>query len=294
MKRLLIIDFNAVLHRCRNAMLRGGKQFTTSDGISVTGVFPFLNNLFAAIKEVEPTHVVCTYDAGGNKRKSESTTYKADRKPLSDDFKTEMSILLDEALYILGIEVVGIQGYEADDLIHTISHVANYGMDRMDEVVIWTCDQDLLQCVNERTKVLLFNSAKKQFLMDVDGVVEKWGCYPQEIGLVKALMGDGSDNIAGVPGIGRKTAIKILEEAQYVLDSALDHPKLKGYDEMVKDNLHLVTLRRCWELAGAIDFADYELGKGHAGNYGEFLDRYEFKQLQKRIGSTISLMKLGA
>ena len=294
MKRLLIIDFNAVLHRCRSAMLRSGREFTTSDGISVTGVFPFLNNLFAAITTIEPTHVVCTYDAGGNKRKSESTTYKANRTGVSDDFKTEMSILLDEALYVLGIEVVGIKGYEADDLIHTINHVANFGMDRMDEVVIWTCDQDLLQCVNDTTSVYLFNSAKKQMLMGPQEVYDKWGCWPDQIGLVKALAGDGSDNIAGVPRVGVKTAIKILEEADWRLDATFDNPKLKGYDELIKDNLHLVTLRSCWELAGVIDFKDYELGHGQAGSYGEFLHRYEFSQLQKRMGKHIKLMRLGA
>ena len=292
MKRLLIVDFYALFHRARAAMKSTGRSFSTSDGIPVTGVFPFINNLLSAIKQVEPTHVVVCYDAGGNQRKTDSSTYKANRTGPSDDFKTEASILLDEALYILGIECVGVKGYEADDIIHTISHVANYGMDRMDEVIIWTCDNDLLQCVTDVTKVLLFNSAKKQVLMGPDEVFEKWGCWPDQLGLVKALMGDGSDNIDGVPGVGRKTAVKILEEAQYSLDIALDHKKLKGHDELVKDNLHLVTLRRCWEIAGAIDFSDWELGKGFAGSYAEQIGRYEFTQLTKRLGSTIELMKL--
>ena len=269
-----------------------GRSFSTSDGIPVTGVFPFLNNLFACIKQYEPTHVVIANDAGGNKRKQESSTYKATRKRNSDDFYTEADILRNELLDALGLEVVGMQGYEADDIIHTISHVANYGMDRMDEVIIWTCDNDLLQCVTDTTKVLLFNTAKKQVLMGADEVYEKWGCWPDQLGMVKALMGDGSDDIAGVPGVGRKTAVKILEEAQYCLDIALDHKKLKGHDELVKDNLHLVTLRRCWEMAGVIDFSDWELGKGYAGSYAELIGRYEFTQLTKRLRSTIELMKL--
>ena len=294
MKRLLVIDFHACFHRARSAMLSTGRSFSTSDGIPVTGVFPFINNLLAAVKQVEPTHVVVCYDAGGNQRKTDSSTYKANRSGPSDDFKTEASILLDEALYILGIECVGVKGYEADDIIHTISHVANYGMDRMDEVIIWTCDQDLLQCVTETTKVLLFNSAKKQVMMGPDEVFAKWGCWPDQIDLVKAIAGDASDNIIGVPRVGIKTAVKMLNEAEWSLPTVLDNPKLKGYDEVIKDNLHLVTLRQCWEVAGAINFSDWEIGKGHAGNYGEFLHRYEFTSLMKRMSSTVKLMKLGA
>ena len=294
MKRLLIVDFLALFHRSRAAMRCTGKSFSTSDGVPVTGVFPFVNNLLACIKQYEPTHVVICNDAGGNKRKTDSSTYKANRPKQSDDFFTEANILRDEILDALGLEVVGMRGYEADDIIHTIAHVADYGLDRMDEVIIWTCDQDLLQCVTERVKVLLFNTAKKQVLMGVDEVVEKWGCYPQEIGMVKAIAGDASDNIIGAKGVGIKTAVKILEESQFVLDGALDHPKLKGYDEIIKDNLHLVTLRKAWEIAGAIDFSDWELGKGHAGSYAELLVRYEFKTLQKRLGSTVELLRMQA
>ncbi len=292
MKRLLIVDFNALLHRSRNAMMRTGRDFRTSDGIPTTGVFSLINNLLSCIKLMEPTHVVVTYDAGGNTRKSESSTYKANRSGPSDDFKTEMSILLDEGLYSLGIECIGLRGYEADDLIYTIAHVAQFGMDRMDETIIWTCDQDLLQCVTEKVNVLLFNSAKKQQMMGVNDVIEKWGCEPGDILLVKAIAGDGSDNIAGVPGIGIKTAVKILSEYGWDLNAALDHKKLKGHEELIKENVNLVTLRRCWEVAGTINFEDWKLGKGIAGNYGEFLERYEFTQLKKRLGSTIELMQL--
>jgi len=292
MKRLLIIDFFAVFHRGRAAMKRTGKSFSTSSGAPVTGVFPFINNLLSTVKLVEPTHVVVCYDAGGNKRKQDSDTYKANRAPVSDDFKTEAAIVLDEALYSLGVEVVGMRGYEADDIIHTIHHASNFGMSQMDETIIWTCDQDLLQCVTERTKVLLFNSAKKQVLMGVDDVIEKWGCYPDDIKFVKAISGDASDNIHGVPRVGPKTALKILNDAQWLMEIVFDHPKLKGYDQQIKDNLELVTLRRVYEIEGVINFDDYELGKGMASDYSKFLSKYELTSLQKRLGKTTELMML--
>lgn len=292
MKRLLIVDFYALFHRGRSAMKRTGRDFTTSAGIPVTGVFPFINNLLAAIKQVEPTHVVVCYDAGGNQRKSDNTEYKANRTGVSDNFKVEAGILLNEGINAMGLEVVGLRGYEADDIIYTIHHAANYGMDRMDEVIVWTCDQDLLQMVTDRTKVLLFNTAKKQVLMGTEEVVEKWGCLPEQIALVKAIAGDSSDNIKGVPRVGMKTAVKMLNEAEWSLDAVLDNPKLRGFDELIKDNLHLVTLRRSWEITGVIDFEDYKLGKGLTSVYGDFLASYEFTSLQKRLKSTMQLLQL--
>lgn len=294
MKRLLIVDFMALFHRSRAAMKSTGKSFSTSDGVPVTGVFPFLNNLLSCIKQYEPTHVVIANDAGGGARKAESSTYKANRSKRSEDFYTEANILRNELLDSLGLEVVGMQGYEADDIIHTINHVANYGSERMDEVIIWTCDQDLLQCVTEKTKVLLFNSAKKQTLMGPDEVFEKWGCWPDGVGLVKAIAGDSSDNIKGVPGVGIKTAVKLLNDAQWLLDIIYELPKYAEYADLIKENLELVNLRSIHAVSGAIDWEDWRLGKGHAGSYGDLLERYEFKSLIKRLGSTIKLMKLQA
>ena len=142
------------------------------------------------------------YDAGGNARKSESDEYKANRAPLSSDFIAENRILLNEALYALGIESIGLRGYEADDIIHTMSHIAQFGSERFDEVIIATVDQDLLQCVTEKTKVLLWNSAKKNAMMDGAAVMDKWSVEPDDIRFIKALSGDASDNIKGIKGVG--------------------------------------------------------------------------------------------
>lgn len=292
MKRLLIVDFNAVLHRVRNALLRGGNRFTTSDGTPVTGVFSFINNITAVVRTVDPTHVVIAYDAGSNTRKKESTTYKANRPALSDDFKIEMGILLDEALYAMGLEPVGLRGHEADDIIYTFAHVSNFGSERMDEVVILTCDHDLLQCVNERTKVLLFNSAKKQVLMGVDEVLERWGCYPDDIRFIKAISGDSSDNISGVKGVGPKTALKIMEESQWMLDVAFKHKKLQGHEDEIKDNLELVTLRNIIGEIGPITWSDFELGLGLESDMAAFVEKYEFTSLQKRLKSIVKTLDL--
>lgn len=295
MSRLLLIDHHALLHRARNALKRTGRDFCTTDGTPTGGVLGYLNCLLSIIKSVEPTHVVVCYDAGGNARKQENADYKANRGDGPDaGFMCENRILLNEALYALGIESVGLRGYEADDLLYTLSHVAQFGKfeDRFDEVVIATVDQDLLQCVTEKCKVLLWNSAKKQQMMDVDGVVEKWGCYPGDIRYIKALAGDGSDNIAGIKGVGKKTALKIFYEAQGLAEVIADHKKVHEFRDQFFDNLKLVNLRLCTETLGDLDWTDHTLGKGLLADWEQFLFKYELNSLAKRIGKTAEMMQM--
>jgi len=291
MKRLLIVDFYAMFHRGRSAMTRTGRTFTNSEGVPTTGVFPFLNNILSVIQQIQPTHVVCCYDAGGNKRKEENADYKANRKGSDDNFRIEADILLNEALYALGIECVGVRGYEADDCIWTLTHQAQFGIHRFDEVVVFTCDQDLLQCVTSVTKVLLFSSAKKIKLMGREEVEEKWGCGPEGISWLKALSGDDSDNIKGIKGIGPKGALKICEESGWDPEVILGHPKVVRHAECVSTNLDLVHLRRVTEL-GFVDFEDYKLGKGRRVDYEQLLSKYEMSQLAKRVARTTELMEL--
>lgn len=292
MKKLLLIDHNALLHRSRSALLRTGRKYTTSEGIPTTGVFGYLNCLLSIIKEQDPSHVLVCFDAGGNTRKTEDTEYKANRKPLEPDFICENRILLNEALYSLGIESVGVKGYEADDLLATYASAAQFGTEQFDEIVIATVDQDLLQCVTSKVKVLLANSAKKQVLMGIDEVVEKWQCYPEDITLVKAISGDASDNIKGVKGIGKKTAVKICHDAQWLPEIIYEHPKLKDHVEQIENNLNLVQLRNCKDVVGPISWDYHKLGLGMLKDWEQFLADYELNSLAKRVGKTAELMRL--
>ena len=259
-------------------MLRSGRDFTTSDGIPTTGVFSFVNCLLSVIKDTNPTHVVICYDAGGNQRKKDDDEYKANRTQKDPRFMCEAQILLNEGLYALGIESVGVKGYEADDCIYTMADQAEFGQDTFEDVIIWTCDHDLLQCVTSVVKVLMFSSAKKQTLMGVKEVIETWNCTPKQIALVKALSGDASDNIKGVKGIGKKTAVKILEEAKWMLNKAVEHKKLRGHIPQIQSNLELVQLREVFDL-GYIPFDDYALGRGIKQDYISWLEKYEFNHL---------------
>lgn len=285
MNKLLIVDFYSLFHRARNAMLRSGREFTTTDGVPTTGVFSFVNCLLAIIKDVKPSHIVVAYDAGGNQRKQDDSEYKANRGPKDSKFSCEAQILLNEGLYALGIESVGVRGYEADDCIFTLAHQAEFGTDRFEDIVIWTCDHDLLQCVTSRVSVLMFSSAKKQTLMGVKEVLESWNCTPKQIALVKALSGDASDNIKGVKGIGKKTAVKILQDADWALNKVAEHKKIKDHIKQVQENLGLVQLRRVEDL-DCIDLEDFALGRGLKADYVDWLEKYEFTQLLKRADKT--------
>lgn len=292
MRRLLLIDHNALLHRSRNALLRTGRKWTTSTGIPTTGVFSYLNCLLSIIDQHSPTHVVVCFDAGGNQRKQEDDSYKANRKPLESDFIAENRILLNEALYALGIESIGFKGFEADDILYTLSHVAQFGSERFDEIIIATVDQDLLQCVTGRTKVLLWNSAKKQQLMDVNGVIEKWGCEPDDIRYIKALSGDASDNIKGIKGVGPKTALKIFVEAGGRVEEIMENKKVVDHKQQFLDNLFLVTLRNCIGEIGPFSWEDHALGQGMLNDWELFLSEYELNGLAKRVAKTAEIMKL--
>ena len=289
MRRLLLIDHCALLHRCRNALLRTGRKYTTSTGVPTTGVFSYLSALLSIIDKTACTHVVVCYDAGGNSRKVESDTYKANRKPLDPEFVSENRTLLNEALYALGIESIGMRGFEADDIIHTLSCL---GQKEFDEIIIATVDQDLLQCVTETTKVLLWNSAKKQVMMDGAAVMEKWRVEPDDIRFIKALSGDASDNIKGIKGIGSKTATKIFYEAQGLTEFIIENAKVFPHREQFLDNLNLVTLKYMKDELGPIDWNDYKIGLGLLRDWEQFLSEYELNGLAKRVAKTAELMKL--
>ncbi len=289
MKKLLLVDHLALLHRCRNALLRTGRKYTTSTGVPTTGVFSYLQALLSIIDKTKPSHVVVCFDAGSNARKEQNTEYKANRKPLESDFIAENRILLNEGLYALGVESIGMRGFEADDIIHTLSCL---GQKDFDEIIVATVDQDLLQCVTETTKVLLWNSSKKQMMMDGAAVMDKWRVEPDDIRFIKALSGDSSDNIKGIKGVGPKTATKIFYEAQGLIELIIENAKVFPHREQFLDNLSLVTLKYMADELGPIEWSDYKLGLGMVRDWEQFLCEYELNGLAKRVGKTTEMMKL--
>ena len=248
MKRLLICDSNALFHRSRSALTRAMGEMSTSYGAPTTGTYGFLNALFSIVEQYDFDCVIPVYDAGGNWRKKEDDDYKANREGGSVAHYADMNLLIEEVLPGLGFTPVGVKGYEADDVIATISRRAL----AYREIFILTCDKDLLQLVNNKVKVILFSSSKKIQVVDIDGVKEIFGVYPSDVKYFKALAGDSSDNIAGIKGIGPKTAVKIIEECTPALEDEVGdftgadricmHPKVRENAGTFLANLRLVTL----------------------------------------------------
>ena len=289
MKDLLLIDTNAVFHRSRSALTRTMGEMVTSAGIPVTGTFGTLNTIFSIIEKGDYDSVIPCYDAGGNFRKKLDEEYKGNREKSSMEHYADMSLLVQDVLPTLGFTPVGVKGWEADDIIATISR----NSPAYREIHILTVDADLLQLVGNRVKVILFNSAKKVKTYGIEEVVEKFGVFPAEVKYFKALAGDSSDNVAGIKGIGPKTAVKIIEESRpneinpefTGADKICLHPKVAPNAATFLGNLRLVTLEN--DVPDLQWFASSSPIPVHVEALFEGL---EFKSMLKRKGKILQTL----
>lgn len=210
MKKLVLIDGNALLYRAFHAY----PPFTTPKGELVGAVYGFTTLLLSVIEKLSPTHVIVAWDVKGPTfRKKEFESYKAHRAPMDETLVDQIG-RTKEVVEALNIPQFGIEGYEADDIIGTLSKVTID--DKEDEqIIIVTGDRDALQLV-EGKKVVVYlpiqNKYSQSVVFDEDKVVETYGMNPKQIIDLKGLMGDASDNIPGVKGIGKVTATKLIKE----------------------------------------------------------------------------------
>ena len=246
-KKLLIIDSSALFHRSRAALTRTMGEMITSSGVPVTGTFGFLNALFSIMTKYDYDCVIPCAEGGNNWRKKEpDSEYKATRQSANSAHYIDQDMLLEEVLPGLGMNVVKAPGFEADDVI---AHISRHSF-AYEEIHILTSDKDLFQLVTEKVKVLLFSSLKKMELVGIDEVVADFKVYPSEVKYHKALAGDSSDNVAGLKGVGPKTAVKIIEDSRLtgvntefsVADRICLHPKVKEHAAVFLANLRLVDL----------------------------------------------------
>jgi DNA polymerase-1 len=207
MKKLLLIDGNAILHRGYHAY----PPLTNPQGEMINAVFGFFSMLLTVIADQRPDYLVVCFDRGAPTfRQSMYAGYHAHRPKMADDFFPQVGIV-HEILKKMNVQIFELDGYEADDLIGTIATEAVD--DFHEEVVIVTGDRDLLQLVNGHVKVLMpLLGFTKTVLFDEAAVEEKYGVHPKQFVDYKALIGDASDGYPGVTGIGPKTAAKLLQE----------------------------------------------------------------------------------
>lgn len=230
MEKLLILDSNSLMNRAFYAL----PPLTNSEGIHTNAVFGFTSMLFKIQEEIKADYVVATFDRKAPTfRHKEYKEYKAGRKSMPPEL-FEQFPLIKELLSLMAIDIMEIDGFEADDLIGTL---AVYAESKGIEVYIVTGDRDALQLATDNVKVIITKKGiTEKEIYDKDRMIEDFGVTPTQFIDVKGLMGDKSDNIPGVPGIGEKTAYKLIQTYGSVETVLQNIEEIKG--KKVKENLY--------------------------------------------------------
>lgn len=240
-KKLLLIDGHSMAYRAFYAL--PVENFTTAMGQHTNAIYGFATMLISLIKEEKPTHVAVAFDVSRKTFRSEIfPEYKANRASTPDEFRSQMSYL-HEFIDGCGIEHFQLEGYEADDLIATISKKAE--KDGF-EILICTGDRDSFQLVNEKTTVLYPKRGVSEMArMTPDAVFEKYGMTPAQYPDFAALRGDPSDNLPSIPGVGEKTAAKWVVEYGSLRDLLSEVDKVGGkVGQALRDNIDNVIRNR--------------------------------------------------
>ena len=287
--KLLVLDGNSLVNRA----FYGIKILTTKDNRPTNAIYGFLNILLNLLRENQPDEVAIAWDLKAPTfRHKMYDGYKATRHGMPDDLAQQMPVLK-ELLAELGFVMVSREGWEADDLLGTLSAAAAA---RGDECLLATGDRDSLQLVNDHVTVLLA-STKGTMPMDPEAIREKYGLEnPRQLIEVKSLMGDTSDNIPGVPGVGEKTALALVQ-AFGSLDEVyahLDDPRIKpGVRKKLTENEDKARLSHTLgeiRLDAPIDTAPgaYRRGPGEPEKAAALLASLEMHSLIPRLGLTES------
>ena len=206
MKNLLVIDGNSILNRA----FYGIRPLSTKSGLPTNAVYGFLNILKKHMDALSPAKMLCAFDRKAPTfRHKMYDQYKATRKGMPEELAMQLPYAM-RAAEALGCQVIAMEGYEADDVLGTVSAQAEVGSEY--HTYVLTGDRDSLQLVSTRTTVILVKT-KEDILYTPEVFREEYGIDPIRLIDVKALMGDTSDNIPGVPGIGEKTALKLIAQA---------------------------------------------------------------------------------
>ena len=287
MERLLLLDGNGLIYRGYYALI--DQPLTTSKGELVTAVFGFTNIVLRAIADVHPDRIAVAFDLGKPTFRHERyAEYKATRTRMPDDMRDQIPKVRD-VVKALGIPVYEREGFEADDVIATLTGQAE-AADL--EVTILTGDLDMLQLVTERTRLMvsLRGGVANTVAYDLAKIDERWGLRPDQMLDYKSLKGDPTDNIPGIPGVGEKTASKLIA-TWGSLDTLYEH-----IDEVVPEKLrplleeHRETVLESRELMRLVRDVDVVLDpeRGRVGEYDReavvrLFREFEFRTLIDRL-----------
>ena len=218
MKKIVLVDGNNLLFRSYYATAYSGNIMRNKDGFPTNGIYGFVNMINKIIAEEKPEYMMVAFDIGKTFRHEKYADYKGGRNATPEDLKVQFPVAK-KILTAMGIKYLECDGYEADDIIGTISMWCEKDDDY--EALIVSSDKDLLQLISDETTVKLLKT-KDYIWMDKKTFIDTYGFDPIHMIDLKALMGDSSDNIPGVKGIGEKGAIKLVSEYK-TLDNIYDN-----------------------------------------------------------------------
>ena len=219
MNKILVLDSNSLINRAFYAL----PNFSNRKGQFTGAIFGYMNMLLRLIQEYEPTHIVAAFDRHAPTfRKQMYEGYKAQRKGMPDELRAQIEPMK-SVLRAMGIPILEMDGYEADDIIGTIAKTNS------DQVYIVTGDKDSLQLIDDTTTILLTRKGVSEIeKFTPQYLKETWNMVPSQIIDLKSLMGDTSDNIPGVPGVGEKTARDLLEKYETLDGVYANIDEIKG------------------------------------------------------------------
>ena len=288
MKKLLILDSNSILNRA----FYGVRYLSAKDGTPTNAIYGFLNILLKLIKEQEPDYICAAFDVKAPTfRHKQYEGYKAQRKPMPEGLAAQMPLAKD-VLRAMGVTILEKEGYEADDIIGTVASLCE---ESEISCFIATGDKDDLQLASDKTKVILTvtkSGYNETIIYDDKAVKEKYHVTPTEFIDVKALMGDPSDNIPGVKGVGEKTAMSLIEKhhsIEYIYENIDDIglkgamlQKMKDGREMAFMSKELATINRNTPIEFNAEKCVFD-GFENNGELYEILKRLELNSIIKKL-----------
>lgn len=288
MKKLLILDSNSILNRA----FYGVRYLSAKDGTPTNAIYGFLNILLKLIKEQEPDYICAAFDVKAPTfRHKQYEGYKAQRKPMPEGLAAQMPLAKD-VLRAMGVTILEKEGYEADDIIGTVARLCE---ESEISCFIATGDKDDLQLASDKTKVILTvtkSGYNETIIYDDKAVKEKYHVTPTEFIDVKALMGDPSDNIPGVKGVGEKTAMSLIEKhhsIEYIYENIDDIglkgamlQKMKDGRKMAFMSKELATINRNTPIEFNAEECVFD-GFENNGELYEILKRLELNSIIKKL-----------
>ncbi len=290
--KALLIDANSIINRA----FYGIRELTTSEGVFTNAVYGFITTLLNLKATHKPDKIFCAFDLPSPTFRHERfTDYKAGRSAMPDELRAQFP-LIRELIPLFGAHIMQCEGYEADDILGTLSRLAG---EQGDTAVIATGDRDSFQLVTDSAVVSYRTSKMGEEVMTTTAIKEKYGITPPQLIDVKALMGDSSDNIPGVKGVGEKTALALISEFGS-LDGVyenIDSPSIKKgvREKLGRDREQAYMSYELAEICTTVPGIVYDCDDAQADRAAltAFLTRLELRSLLKRVDELVPVSEGG-